>query len=286
VHRLPLLARSALLWLCACSVELGSQGEVTSAIPDDSIPPGVGPGLGTPWSPGDPGIPSVTLDAGMGAAEPDAASGQGPGATPPEDPQKPGAGTDSDADTPPPQPAFVLTSPAFAQGALIPAAHTCGGREVSPAFAWSGAPANTASFVLVLTAQTSVLGSQVDWQRWAIWNISAGLDGLPASLAETHMPGEVPGALQASNENDTAVRGRSGGNSIDDLRAGRRYRGPCTYGFPQTFEFKLYAVADAPAAPAWRWGIDPAEIVQWLESKASVLGVATLGGVTPYGVMP
>jgi phosphatidylethanolamine-binding protein (PEBP) family uncharacterized protein len=282
VNQLPLIARSALLCLCACSVELGGQGEVTSVIPDGGSESGPAGRGARPVSAEDAGSSLVTRDASSGAAEPDAdaESGQTGNPVQPTDPSPPDASTDSEVTIQPPA-AFVLTSPAFAAGGVIPALHTCGGKDDSPVFAWSGAPANTAGFVLVLTTHTTVFGSVSDWQRWAIWNIPATLDGLPASLEESQMPAEVPGALQASNESDTLVRTRAGGTSIDDLRAGRRYRGPCAYGFPQTFEFKLYALGAAPAAPAWRWGIDPSEIAQWLESEASVLGVAELAGVSP-----
>ena len=42
-----------------------------------------------------------------------------------------------------------LTSAAFRQGSDIPTKYTCDGDNVSPSFAWSGAPEDTRSFLLV-----------------------------------------------------------------------------------------------------------------------------------------
>jgi phosphatidylethanolamine-binding protein (PEBP) family uncharacterized protein len=218
-----------------------------------------------------------------------------------------------DAQTEPVDPAskFVLTSAAFSAGAKIPAVHTCNGADTSPLFAWQGAPAGTKSFVMLLTTHTDWVVRQVDWQRWVMWNIPATRTGLPASIEEGHTPSDVPGAIQASNESETqadwasggtfgggnsggpggsfsgpggitaGAGGAPGGGSSGDEKAGRRYRGPCSYGRPQTFEFTLFALGEGPAAPAWKLGITTDEIVAWLKSDANVLGKAVLNGVSP-----
>ena len=46
--------------------------------------------------------------------------------------------------------ALSLASAAFAEGGPIPRRHTCDGEDVSPPLAWTGAPAATRSFVLVV----------------------------------------------------------------------------------------------------------------------------------------
>src|SRR5436309_9463789 len=48
--------------------------------------------------------------------------------------------------------AFSLTSPAFKEGGSIPSKYTCdaGQTNPSPALAWTDAPANTKSFVLIM----------------------------------------------------------------------------------------------------------------------------------------
>jgi Raf kinase inhibitor-like YbhB/YbcL family protein len=46
--------------------------------------------------------------------------------------------------------AFVLSSPAFANGDEIPSRYTSDGANLSPPLQWSGAPAETQSFVLII----------------------------------------------------------------------------------------------------------------------------------------
>ncbi|MBV8185150.1 MAG: YbhB/YbcL family Raf kinase inhibitor-like protein [Hyphomicrobiales bacterium] len=52
-------------------------------------------------------------------------------------------------------PSFTVTSPEFADGALLSSRHAgnagdCGGENISPALAWSGAPDGTKSFAIVV----------------------------------------------------------------------------------------------------------------------------------------
>jgi len=43
-----------------------------------------------------------------------------------------------------------LKSSAFVSGSMIPSLYTCQGKNISPPLSWSGAPAGTKSFVLIL----------------------------------------------------------------------------------------------------------------------------------------
>src|SRR5687767_2186896 len=45
---------------------------------------------------------------------------------------------------------LTITSPAFAHDGTIPTEHTCEGDDLSPPLAWSGAPAGTRSFALIV----------------------------------------------------------------------------------------------------------------------------------------
>jgi phosphatidylethanolamine-binding protein (PEBP) family uncharacterized protein len=170
---------------------------------------------------------------------------------------------------------LALTSPDFDEGDRLPSQFTCGGSNQSPALAWSGVPPGTQSLALVLSTPTNVLGSVVPFTRWAMWSIPASLLALPATLSPGMAPGEAPGANQVSNESD------SFGGLLSD-NAGQRYRGPCSRGFPQTFEFTLYALGAAPTYPSsWSQDVTTDDIAAWLETQAHVLARASLSGVSP-----
>ncbi len=64
--------------------------------------------------------------------------------------------------------ALCLTSSAFDAGAAIPKKHTCEGKNISPPFAWSGAPAETRSFVLACTDPDAPAGV---FHHWAVYDI-------------------------------------------------------------------------------------------------------------------
>lgn len=81
--------------------------------------------------------------------------------------------------------AMVLTSAAFAPGKAIPSRFTCDGEDFAPPFAWSGAPAETRSFVLVCHDPDAPSG---DWYHWAAFDIPADKTGLPESLGPKQAP--------------------------------------------------------------------------------------------------
>ena len=74
---------------------------------------------------------------------------------------------------------FHLESPAFRDGDPIPVIHTGEGLNLSPPLRWSGAPAATHSFALVLEDLDAPSGS---WVHWLLFNIPAALRALPAGL--------------------------------------------------------------------------------------------------------
>src|ERR671932_2113494 len=61
-----------------------------------------------------------------------------------------------------------LASPAFADGAAIPARHTCDGGDVSPPLRWTNVPKGTRSLVLLCDDPDAPAG---DWVHWAIFGI-------------------------------------------------------------------------------------------------------------------
>lgn len=77
---------------------------------------------------------------------------------------------------------FHLESPAFPEGGLIPVIHTAEGLNLSPPLRWSGAPADTQSFALVMQDPDCPAGM---WVHWLLFNIPSSLRALPAGLERT-----------------------------------------------------------------------------------------------------
>ena len=110
---------------------------------------------------------------------------------------------------------FALTSDAFTNGQSIPAKYGCTGRNISPALAWTQAPAGTQSFALIMDDPDAPAGT---WVHWVLFNI----------LADTRSLQENPdtGAMSV------------GKNSWGDLG----YGGPCPPSGTHRYFFKLYAL--------------------------------------------
>ena len=116
---------------------------------------------------------------------------------------------------------MTISSPSFADGGEMAKKFTCDGVDVSPQLTWSGAPAATKSFALVVDDPDAPAGT---WNHWAIWNIPGRLHGLPEGVAKTsHLP---DGSSQGVN---------------DFKRSG--YNGPCPpAGKGHRYYFKLFAL--------------------------------------------
>lgn len=113
---------------------------------------------------------------------------------------------------------FQLSVAGFRPGEPIPKRHTCEGPDVSPTLSWSGAPAETKSFVLIMDDPDAPVGT---WNHWLLYDIPASVQ----SLAEGTKAGQV---------------GVSGTNDFGRLG----YGGPCPprgHGLHRYF-FKLFAV--------------------------------------------
>lgn len=138
---------------------------------------------------------------------------------------------------------FSLQSPAFRAGATLPDntvlnALDCHGENISPALAWSGAPAKTKSFVMVMDDYEARGGD--GFVHWVAYNIPATATGIPANAGATE--GDLPGG------------GRQAYN--DFLK--RTYGGPCPpEGPPHKYRFTVYAIDlpeidDAGTPMTWR----------------------------------
>jgi Raf kinase inhibitor-like YbhB/YbcL family protein len=122
---------------------------------------------------------------------------------------------------------LTITSPAFSAGGEIPAEYTCEGADTSPALEWSGAPAGTKSFALVVDdpdAPDPAAPKRV-WVHWVLYNIPADATGLPEAVGSDALPA---GTLEGTN---------------DWNRTG--YGGPCPPIGRHRYFFKLYALDDA-----------------------------------------
>jgi len=120
-----------------------------------------------------------------------------------------------------------LKSRAFAQGAAIPARHTCDGPDLSPPIEWSDPPASAKSFALISDDPDAPGGT---WVHWVVWNIPSGARALPEGVPQK---ASLPdGTTQGTNDFD---------------RVG--YGGPCPPSGTHRYFFRLYALDAALSLP-------------------------------------
>ncbi|MFZ5610380.1 MAG: YbhB/YbcL family Raf kinase inhibitor-like protein [Pseudomonadota bacterium] len=89
---------------------------------------------------------------------------------------------------------FILTSPAFIQGATIPIQYSCDGADLSPPLQWSGAPRGTKSFFLACHDPDAPMGV---FQHWAAFDIPAAWTRLPEGFSTSRA---AAGIRQAIND--------------------------------------------------------------------------------------
>jgi Raf kinase inhibitor-like YbhB/YbcL family protein len=159
---------------------------------------------------------------------------------------------------------ITVTSATLKANETMPKDHTADGRNVSPALMWSGAPAATRQFALVLDdPDVPMPGGFV---HWVVYKIPGTAKGLPAELpmdATLTAPPEIAGTIQ----------GMSGFR-----RAG--YRGPAPPpGKPHHYTFTVYALdAELPLAE----GLNRTQLMEAI--KGHIIGQGAL--VSLYERMP
>src|SRR6478672_3360364 len=99
--------------------------------------------------------------------------------------------------------AFVLRSPNFNEQDSLPNeqvhhAMGAGGKNVSPAFTWSGAPAGTKSFALTMYDPDAPTGS--GWWHWVVYNIPASATSLAAGAGDPKKNLLPAGAMQGNTD--------------------------------------------------------------------------------------
>jgi len=87
-----------------------------------------------------------------------------------------GRGEPSEEAAPTESISLTITSPVFADGGNIPVEYTCHGQNISPALNWSGSPAGTASFALIMDDPDAA------YTHWVAYNLPSDLNGLPEAL--------------------------------------------------------------------------------------------------------
>jgi Raf kinase inhibitor-like YbhB/YbcL family protein len=140
-------------------------------------------------------------------------------------PSDSGSSTDSAVDG---AATMTLTSSALTEGGMFPVANTCAGVNTSPPLAWSGAPAGTASYAVMLSDLNNAAA------HWVIWDIPAATTSLPADLpGDTTLTTPVS-AMQL--------------HKVAFFMAGGAYRGPCPGGSVHTYQFEVNALPTATLA--------------------------------------
>src|SRR5262245_56245964 len=80
---------------------------------------------------------------------------------------------------------IALTTTAWADGARIPDRHAQSGHDVSPPLAWTNAPENAASFVLIVHDLDAPTGTGTDdYLHWLVWNIPGADRALPEGVPQ------------------------------------------------------------------------------------------------------
>jgi phosphatidylethanolamine-binding protein (PEBP) family uncharacterized protein len=132
----------------------------------------------------------------------------------------------SDAETVSAAQGFTLSSPEVVEGGALPAEYTCDGASATLPLAWSGAPAGTRSYAVIMH---HVAGPGDTHWYWVLYDIPANVTGL--------------------SKNSVGV-GILGTNSVNDKTA---YTPPCSKGpGEKTYTYTIYALSAQPrfAVPA------------------------------------
>jgi Raf kinase inhibitor-like YbhB/YbcL family protein len=144
----------------------------------------------------------------------------------------------------------------FADGGRIPNKYTCaaGPNSPSPAMTWTGAPANTQSYVVIMHDPDPVLGGSAtnDVLHWAIFDIPGSAKGLP---------GGVKNGEQAD-----------GAKHINNLGGNPGYMGPCAppgHG-DHHYTFEVYALNAKLGLPA---STSRADLLNAMNGKVIAKGV-------------
>ena len=153
-----------------------------------------------------------------------------------------------------------LSSPAFPPNGGIPEEYTCDGKDLSPPLEWSGAPADTKSFALIVDDPDAPdpKAPKTTWVHWVLYDIPSSATALPKAATAKDLPA---GAREGVN---------------DWKRTG--YGGPCPPIGRHRYFHKLYAL-DVPLGDLGR----PTKAALERGMEGHVLGKAELVGTYQRG---
>jgi Raf kinase inhibitor-like YbhB/YbcL family protein len=120
--------------------------------------------------------------------------------------------------------ALLISSPAFDDGAEIPAVYTCEGKDISPPLEWKNVPDGTKSLVLIVDDPDAPdpKAPQRTWVHWVVVDLPPEAPGIREGAKGASLP---EGAVEG--ENDWKRRG---------------YGGPCPPIGRHRYFHKLYAL--------------------------------------------
>jgi len=119
---------------------------------------------------------------------------------------------------------LAIASPAFEPGASIPEPYTCDGADAAPPLGWTGVPAGTRSFALIVDDPDAPdpAAPKRTYVHWVLYDIPGSITGLGPEVAAGDLP---DGTREGLNDWD-----RTG------------YGGPCPPIGRHRYFFKLYAL--------------------------------------------
>lgn len=145
---------------------------------------------------------------------------------------------------------FKLVSAGIKEGKPVPDKYTCDGENVSPALTWSGVPAKTKSFAIIMDDPDAPMGTFV---HWVLYNIPGTMTSLEEKL------------------DIEKINAKDGLTSFGE----QGYNGPCPpEGGPHRYIFKIFALDKMITQ---KDEMDKEELLK--EMKGHILGEATLKGL-------
>lgn len=157
--------------------------------------------------------------------------------------------------TPPANASLVLTSPVGADGGTLPAEYTCDGTGASPALSWTGAPAGTREYALLMTTLPG--DGTIKW-NWVLYSIPGSATGL------------------AKNSSGVGLAGRGSDGPL------LGYQPPCSQGPGlKLYTFTVYALSGAPQVPSRANDVTGDVLTSALSSLTLAKATLTLGYTRP-----